>query len=74
VTPSQLSNLSAFVRALENELQLRGVEFSLCDLLAWATAAWPLAREEPDVSRWAALFLEARAAASADLGTARRMV
>jgi hypothetical protein len=48
-------------------LQLRNVEFSLCDLLSWSLAVWPIAREEPDPGRWADAFLEARAAATADL-------
>jgi hypothetical protein len=63
VTPAP-TNLSAFIRALEAELQLRGVEFSLCDLLAWATAAWSLAREDPDPGRWADAFLRDAGAAA----------
>src|SRR5262249_21682599 len=56
------TNLSASIRSREAELQRRGVEFSLCDLIAWATAAWPLAWEEPDARRWADAFLESRPA------------
>jgi hypothetical protein len=57
VTPEP-RNLSAFIRSVEAELQLRGVEFSLCDLLSWAVAVWPIAREEPDPGRWGDAFLE----------------
>jgi hypothetical protein len=59
-------NLSAFIRAVEADLQARGVEFALCDLIAWATAAWPLAREDPDPARWADAFLR-DAGAAADM-------
>jgi hypothetical protein len=56
-------NLSAFIRSLEAELQARGAEFSLSDLIEYARGVWPLARDEPDRGRWAAAFLEARGAA-----------
>jgi hypothetical protein len=55
-------NLSAFIRALESELQLRGAEFDLSSLIAWASSAWPLARFDPDPQRWAREFLESRQA------------
>jgi hypothetical protein len=54
---------SAFVRALEAELRLRGTAFAFGDLLTFAEAAWPLMREDPDPGRWADAFLEARAPA-----------
>jgi hypothetical protein len=53
------TNLSAFIRAVEEELQLRNTPFDLSSLIAFATTAWPLAREDPDPARWAAAFLEA---------------
>jgi hypothetical protein len=58
------ANFSAFIRALEAELQRPGVAFGLRDLLAFAEAAWPLIRDDPDPGRWARAFLEARAPAA----------
>jgi hypothetical protein len=46
-----------FTDALEQELRLRGVAFSRGELLAFMDGIWPLAREEPDVDRWAEAFL-----------------
>jgi hypothetical protein len=56
------SNLSAFVRAVETQLQARDVEFRLCDLIAQCSVFWPLAREHADPSRWARASLEGRGA------------
>jgi hypothetical protein len=52
------TNLSAFIRTVEADLQARGAEFSLCDLIAYCGDVWPLAREEPDAGRWAQDFTD----------------
>jgi hypothetical protein len=57
VTPTDPTP-SAFVRALEAELRLRGEPFGLADLLAFAEAARPLMREDPDPGRWAREFID----------------
>jgi hypothetical protein len=54
---------AAFVRALEAELWLRGAAFELRDLLEYAEAVWPLARDDADPGRWADRFLESQAPA-----------
>ena len=51
-------NLSAFIRAVEEELQLRGCEFDLSSLIRFCTDVWALARLDPDVPRWAREFIE----------------
>jgi hypothetical protein len=60
MTPEQ------FTFALERELQSQRAAFDLGDLLEFAEGVWPLAREQPDVRRWAAVFLERRAEAEAE--------
>jgi hypothetical protein len=47
-----------FVSALEQELRLRGVAFARRDLRTFAEDVWPLAAEDPDVTRWALAFLD----------------
>jgi hypothetical protein len=42
---------------------LLGEPFAFGDLLEYAAAVWPLAREDPDAGRWARAFLEARVSA-----------
>jgi hypothetical protein len=54
-----------FVQALESELQLQGVPFDRAALLALVASMWPLAEDDPDVTRWAAAFLEAGSVAGA---------
>jgi hypothetical protein len=51
-------NQDDFVVTLEHDLRGRGVAFNRADLLAFVQAAWPLIEDDPDVSRWAAAFLE----------------
>jgi hypothetical protein len=48
-----------FVRALEAELQLRGVPFDRADLVSFVVSAWPLIEDNPNVPHWATAFLEA---------------
>jgi hypothetical protein len=57
--PSAPPDLPAFVRSLEAELHSRAVPFDLATLMSFASAVWPLARENPDPARWADSFLEA---------------
>jgi hypothetical protein len=47
-----------FVRRLELELRCRFARFSLADLEAFVADVWPVARDDPDVSRWADAFLD----------------
>jgi hypothetical protein len=44
--------------ALEQELQIRGVRFSRANLQEFVADAWPLIRENPDVTFWAREFIE----------------
>jgi hypothetical protein len=55
---------SAVVRSLEPDLQARGAEFSLCDLIDYAQGVWALARLDPDAAAHQAAFLEARGVAT----------
>jgi hypothetical protein len=50
---------SAFVEALESELQLCGVPFDRAALLAFVASAWSLIEENPDPGLWAGAFLRA---------------
>jgi hypothetical protein len=47
-----------FAQLLEQELRLRFARFRLADLLQFVRDVWPVAREDPDVSRWANEFLD----------------
>ena len=47
-----------FVKLLELELRRRFARFSLAALQAFVADVWPLAREDPDVDRWAREFLD----------------
>jgi len=51
-----------FVRSLEATLARRGLAFEQGELAAWVASAWQRVAREPDTERWAAEFLEARAA------------
>lgn len=47
-----------FVRRLELELRSRFARFSLADLETFVADVWPVARDDPDVRRWADAFLD----------------
>jgi hypothetical protein len=48
----------AFLSALAWQLTLAGVPYVRPDLEAVVAAVWPLAKEQPDVSRWAREYAE----------------
>src|SRR5262249_48618687 len=54
-------SIQEFVEALERELRSHRVAFGRWQLLAFVAGAWPWARENPDVGRWAREFCEAGA-------------
>jgi hypothetical protein len=54
------TNLSAFIRAVEAELQGRGAEFDLSELICYCTDTWSMAQHNPDPSLWAGAFLKDR--------------
>jgi hypothetical protein len=47
-----------FTLALEQELQIRSVRFSRADLQEFVADAWPLIKENPDVTFWAREFID----------------
>jgi hypothetical protein len=47
-----------FIVALEQELQLRGVAFCRAELQEFVADAWPLIKENPDVTFWAREFID----------------
>jgi hypothetical protein len=51
-----------FVRRLEAALARRGLAFKHAELLAWVEATWARVQRDPEAERWAAAFLEVRAA------------
>jgi hypothetical protein len=50
----------SFLSALAWQLTLAGVPYVRPDLEAFVAAVWPLAEEQPDVSRWAREYAEAQ--------------
>jgi hypothetical protein len=48
---------SDFLTGLEMELQLRAIPFNRNELETFARDVWPLAEENPEISRWAEAFL-----------------
>jgi hypothetical protein len=49
----------AFLLALARRLAELGHPADVPDLALWADAIWPLAEDDPDVSRWAREYLSA---------------
>jgi hypothetical protein len=47
------------ILAVEQELRLRGIHFSLGDLQRFIEDVWPLASEDPDPAHWAQEFIDA---------------
>jgi hypothetical protein len=47
-----------FTAAVEEQLRIQGISFSLADLLEFIEAVWPLAQDDPDPVVWAERFLE----------------
>jgi hypothetical protein len=51
--------LPDFLTGLELEPRLRAVPFDRGQLETWAADVWSLAEDDPDVIRWASVFLAA---------------
>jgi hypothetical protein len=52
---------SEFLQSLENVLQHRRIAFSRAAAIAFVESCWELIADDPDVDRWADLFIEAGA-------------
>jgi hypothetical protein len=48
----------SFTTALEEQLRIQGVSFSLAELLEFVESVWPLAADDPDAVVWAQRFVE----------------
>jgi hypothetical protein len=48
----------AFTAALEEQLRIQGISFSLAELLDFVEGVWPLAADDPDPVVWAQRFID----------------
>jgi len=48
----------AFTAALEEQLRIQGIVFSLAELLDFVESVWPLAADDPDPVIWAQRFID----------------
>jgi hypothetical protein len=48
----------AFTTALEEQLRIQGISFTLHELLDFVEVVWPLAEDDADVVVWAQRFID----------------
>jgi hypothetical protein len=47
-----------FIAAVEEQLRIQGISFSLAELIEFVEGVWPLAQDDPDPVEWARRFVE----------------